>query len=294
MRNWWVAILMMAGSVGILADTPPPVSLWYTQPASVWTEALPVGNGRIGGMVFGGVPRERIQLNEDSLWSGGPQFADNPDALKHLDEVRALLLQGKYTEAEALTYDTLVCQGAGSGTGNGAYVPFGSYQTLGDIILDFGADQTAFDVYRRTLDLDTGIASVEYRVGDTNYTREVFSSAPDQVLVIRLAADKPGGVSFRVGLDRDPRRSSRRWKNDSGIEPFEESEEPEPAVVAEVRGGNTLVLAGRAWMGHGMRYEARLMMRPDGGAMVSNGNTIEVQNANAVDAAAGRCDGLPG
>jgi alpha-L-fucosidase 2 len=257
-------------------------TLWYTQPAAVWTEALPVGNGQLGAMVLGGVSRERIQLNEDSLWSGGPQFADNPEALKNLDEVRALLLQGNYADAEALTYSTLVCQGAGSGRGNGALVPFGSYQTLGDIMLDFGEAHSSGDTYRRVLDLDTAIASVEYRAGDTTYAREIFSSAPDQVLVIRISPDRPGAVSFRVGLDRDARRSSRRWKNDSGIEPFAESEEPEPAVVASVQDGNTLVLAGRAWMGKGMRYEARLLVLPEGGRLESTNNAIDVQDADAV------------
>lgn len=284
MSRWIIALL----AAGVLAAQEIPQaenrsgSLWYTQPASVWTEALPVGNGRLGAMVFGGVAQERIQLNEDSLWSGGPQFADNPDALKHLDEVRGLLREGEYAEAEALTYETLVCQGAGSGRGNGAYVPFGSYQTLGDILLDFGVDSSAVDSYVRTLDLDTAIASVQYQLGETIYTREIFSSAPDQTLVMRITADVPGTVSFRASLDRDPRRSSRRWKNDSTIEPFDQSEETEPANFARVENGTTLVLSGRAWMGNGMRYEARLLIRPEGGHLESSEGIITVRDADAV------------
>ncbi|MCL4692284.1 MAG: glycoside hydrolase N-terminal domain-containing protein [Candidatus Hydrogenedentes bacterium] len=281
----WIIALLMTG-VSAAQETPQSEnrsdSLWYAQPAAVWTEALPVGNGRLGAMVFGGVARERIQLNEDSLWSGGPQFADNPDALKHLDAVRELLLEGKYAEAEALTYETLVCQGAGSGRGNGAYVPFGSYQTLGDITLDFGADTTAVDSYVRALDLDTAIASVRYQFGETTYTREIFSSAPDQAIVIRFTADRPGAIFFRASLDRDPRRSSRRWKNDSRIEPFEQSEETEPANMARVENGTTLVLAGRAWMGNGMRYEARLLIRNEGGHLESSDGIITVRDADAV------------
>jgi alpha-L-fucosidase 2 len=277
----FLALGALFSQTGSGADVSP-ISLWYTQPAAVWTEALPVGNGRLGAMVYGGVARERIQLNEDSLWSGGPQFADNPDALKHLDEVRALLLQGKYAEAEALTYETLVCQGAGSGKGQGAYVPFGSYQTLGDILLDFGDESIEPEEYDRALDLDTAIATVRYRVGETTFTREIFSSAPDQALVVRITADKPGTIAFQAALDRNPRRSSRRWKNDSRIEPFPDSEETEPAVVARVQNGTTLVLAGRAWMGNGMRYEARLLIRPEGGQLESSDTVLAVRDADAV------------
>ncbi|MCP4641485.1 MAG: glycoside hydrolase family 95 protein, partial [bacterium] len=96
------------------ADAVPRNTLWYASPADAWIEAMPIGNGRLGGMVFGGVAHERIQLNEDSLWSGGPQDADNPEALKHLDEVRQLLFEGKFAEAERLTIKTMVCKGPGS------------------------------------------------------------------------------------------------------------------------------------------------------------------------------------
>ncbi len=276
------AVLVTVVAATASAETEPPLTLWYEQPASVWTEALPVGNGRLGAMVFGGVEHERIQLNEDSVWSGGPQDADNREALKYLEEVRALLLQGKYTEAQALTYKTLLCKGSGSGHGNGAYEAFGSYQTLGDLYFDFGRNREEAAAYQRNLDLDTAIASVSYRIGDTTFTREVFSSAPDQVLVMRLTADTPGALSFSVGLDRDPKRSSRRWKNDSGIEPFEESEEKEEPVTAVAEGEDTLVLAGRTWLGKGMRYQARLLAQNEGGEVSTKGDTIRVRNADAV------------
>lgn len=121
------------------AEANPPPLLWYRQPATAWTEALPVGNGRLGAMVFGGLAGERLQLNEDSLWSGGPQDADNPEALAALPEVRRLLFAGRYAEAQQLAAERMVCRGAGSGHGNGAAVAYGSYQTLGDLLLDFPA-----------------------------------------------------------------------------------------------------------------------------------------------------------
>ena len=178
------------------------MKLWYRQPATKWVEALPVGNGRLGGMVFGGVPEERIQLNEDSVWSGGPQDADNPQALEALPEIRRLLFAGKYAEAEKLTFQRLVCKGEGSGRGRGSKVPFGCYQTLGDLKLKLDGDALAAD-YRRELDLDTAIARVHYRSGDATFTREVFSSAPDQALVVRLTCDRPGRVSFTATLTRE-------------------------------------------------------------------------------------------
>ncbi len=258
-----------------------PMVLWYTAPADEWTDALPVGNGRLGAMVFGGVEKERLQLNEDTLWSGGPQDADNPGALEHLEEVRNLIHQGKFEEAQKLTIETMVCKGAGSGHGNGVDVPFGSYQTLGDIRLEFPKSGKA-EGYRRELDLDTAITSVSYNSGGIAYRREIFSSAPDQVLVARLTCDKPGGISVKVRLERDPRSSSRRWKNDSKIEPFAESEEKEQAVVASIAEPGLLVMSGRTWLGKGMLYHAALKVVNEGGTLDGGGDSISVTGANAV------------
>ncbi len=120
------------------ALSPPSSSvLWYASPAAVWEEALPVGNGQLGGMVFGGVQRERIQLNEKSLWSGGPQDADNPEALAALPRIRELLFAGRQAEAEELTRRTQICRGPGSDAGSARRASYGCYQTLGDLWLDF-------------------------------------------------------------------------------------------------------------------------------------------------------------
>lgn len=249
--------------------------LWYRKPATVageketgwtwqnshaWVRALPVGNGRLGGMVFGGVPVERIQLNESSLWSGGPQDADNPNAFSSLAEIRRLLFEGKYAEAQELTYEKLICKGAGSGGGNGAKAVYGSYETLGDLRIAFDHPEEATE-YRRDLDLNTAIASVAYRAGGVRYTREIFSSAPAQALVVSLTADKPGSISCTVSLSR-----------------------PECAVVATL-GENGLTMQGRLWNGaayEGMRYSARVRAIPEGGSVSATADGIRIQGADSV------------
>jgi hypothetical protein len=127
----------------LAGDSAAATVLWYRQPAQKWTEALPVGNGRLGAMVFGGVAQERLQLNENSVWSGAPQDADNPEALAALPEIRRLLWEGKHREADALGVQKLVGKNAGSGHGSGAQVPFGCYQTLGDLTWKDGQLATA-------------------------------------------------------------------------------------------------------------------------------------------------------
>ncbi len=165
--------------------------LWYRQPAQEWVEALPVGNGRLGAMIFGGVSRERIQLNEDTIWSGGRPRPAPPGAFRWLPEIRRLLFNGRYSEAEELVRDKLLT-GYGEAT---------SYQTLGDLLLDTvlqGEPQR----YRRSLDLDSGIAATSFEIGGVTHRREVFSSAPDQVIVVHLSADHPGSVSLAASLER--------------------------------------------------------------------------------------------
>src|SRR5688572_23061999 len=141
-RNQLVGLRMkklLCGVVGLVAlgvgAAEEPLKLWYQQPAKNWNEALPVGNGRLGAMIFGGVESERLQLNEDSLWSGAPQDADNPKALEALPEIRKLLFEGKYAEAQRMANQTLICKGVGSNRGRGGKVAYGSYETLGDLKL---------------------------------------------------------------------------------------------------------------------------------------------------------------
>src|SRR5262249_38322219 len=154
-------------------------------PAARWEEALPVGNGRLGAMVFSGITNERIQLNENTIWSGGGPQPIPEGAYRALPEIRKLLFDGNYTEAEKLVQSRLLI---GKGEGN-------SYQTLGDLLLNSDIHTDASD-YRRTLDLDSGIVETRFSAAGIHYRHEVFSSHPDQVIVIRFSADQPGKIAF--------------------------------------------------------------------------------------------------
>ena len=176
-------------SAGPVDDSIGPV-LFYRQPAKEWVEALPIGNGRLGGMVFGGVPAERIQLNEDTFWSGGPYDPISDEALQYLPKVRQLLWEGRYKEAQDLADEKLV----------GRPRHLQTYQPLGDLRLVMEGHEHPTD-YRRELDLDRAVVRVRYRIGETTFTREVFSSAPDQAIVVRLTAEGPGRLSFTATLD---------------------------------------------------------------------------------------------
>jgi alpha-L-fucosidase 2 len=165
--------------------------LWYRQSATEWTDALPIGNGRLGGMVFGGVQTERIQLNEDTIWAGERRDRNNPEGAKNLAEVRRLLFAGKPAEAEALAERTIIS--------NPKRLP--PYQPLGDLLIRFKDHDRPTD-YRRELDIETGIVRVTYESRGAKFTREVFSSAVDQVLVVRLTSDKPGQLFFSTTLTR--------------------------------------------------------------------------------------------
>ncbi len=170
-------------------ESDDDLRLWYDRPAADWEAALPVGNGRLGAMVFGGVAEERLQLNEDTLWSGFPRDghpATDPGVLK---EIRRLVLrEQRYAEADELAKQF-------QGPFNESYMP------LADLSIRFQQDAEEASEYRRTLDLSTATASVRYRVGDAWFTREVFSSAPDQVVVVRLTCTVPARISFSARLD---------------------------------------------------------------------------------------------
>jgi alpha-L-fucosidase 2 len=171
------------------AATPDEtLTLWYRQPATQWTEALPIGNGRLGAMVFGGVETERLQLNEDTLWSGHPRDTAQPQARDYLPAVRRLVIdEGRYVEAGELSKKM---QG-----------PFTqSYQPLGNLYLRFAHGDRATD-YRRELDLGAAVVRVTYRIGDARLSREVFATAVDHVIVVRLTCDKPGQIDVIATMD---------------------------------------------------------------------------------------------
>ncbi len=173
------------------ASAPSTLALWYTSPASNWLDALPIGNGRLGAMVFGKADDERVQLNENTLWDGFPRDTTNPDALKNLPEVRRLLFAGRNAEATKLAEKLM-----------GHPLRIKPYQTLGDVLLQTDVIPTEVKNYRRELDLEQAVTRVTYTVGSVTYTRELFASAPDQVIVMRLTASQPGQITTRVRLVR--------------------------------------------------------------------------------------------
>lgn len=219
--------LLLAVCAPLLSAAPESM-LRYSAPASTWTEALPVGNGRLGAMVFGDPRHERIALNEATLWSGGPTEWNNPAAREFLPRVRAAIAEGRYADAVSL------CKKM-QGPYNQSYLP------LGDLRLDFPGDAPATD-YRRALDLDRAVATVSYREGGAAFTREIFSSFPDQVVVIRLTCDQPGRISFTASLASQlrhavsaasPHELILRGKAPSHVEPNYVRDKPEPVRYDE-------------------------------------------------------------
>ena len=172
----------------------PELKLWYKKPANLhngWNEALPIGNGRLGAMVFGGVQTERIQLNEDSVWYGGPRDRNNPYALENLPKIRDLIKSGKIHEAESLA--TIALSGVPEGQRH--------YEPLGDVLIDFNGHDHYIN-YTRELDIEQAVSRVNYTIDDTSFSREIFSSAPHQVIVMRLKSSGPQKISFRFILRR--------------------------------------------------------------------------------------------
>jgi alpha-L-fucosidase 2 len=244
--------------------------LWYKHPAQQWGDALPVGNGRLGAMVFGNPAKEHIQMNEDTIWNGKKRDRVNPEALKALPEVRRLLFEGKSHEVETLEDNTML----------GIPNRQPPYQPLGDLNIEFSGHDNP-TAYRRELNLATGVVRVTYRVGEVTFTREVFSSAPDQVLVVRITADQPGQMSFHATLTR--------------------SQDSETVAAAPDR----LILTGEArahgsyWVNPRMSAEARqreldqieptgvkfrgvLRAVNEGGKVEVSGTDLVVSKANAV------------
>lgn len=256
----WMGIIIGCFSWWTTSFAADELTIWHAQPANNWNEATPVGNGRLGAMIFGGIQSERLQLNEDSLWSGAPQDADNPKALEALPEIRRLLFEGKYAEAQQLANRTLVCQGQGSGHGRGGKIPYGSYETLGDLRLDFAHGTNAVH-YRRELDLNTAIVTVSYEVDGVEFEREIFSSYPDQTLVMRLRASKRGALNFRATLSR--------------LE----------AATVSVVGNDQLLMQGQLWNGtnnQGMKFAARLAVLSEPNRVKADGDGLRITNATQV------------
>ena len=251
--------LLIAFSVVLsftVAGQEASLSLWYKQPAKNWNEALPVGNGRLGAMVFGDVEKERIQLNEESLWAGKQVDDNNPGAGSHLKEIQQLLLDDDNKKAYELSDKYMLATPA----------RFRSYQTLGDIYLDFGQQGEA-ENYSRILDLQTGIVSTRYEINGTLYVREVFSSAPDDIIVIHLTASKAGAINCKVNLARE---------KDAVIQATAQNILEMQGQLIDVKDN----LNGEG--GPGMKFHALLKVVQDGGTIVAANNSLLIEGATTI------------
>ncbi|MDR1595107.1 MAG: glycoside hydrolase family 95 protein, partial [Prevotellaceae bacterium] len=201
--------------------------LWYDTPAQKWVEALPLGNGRLGAMVFGNPVMERLQLNEETVWAGQPNNNGNPNALAALPEIRKLLFEGRYHEAQDLATEKVVTK-----TNHGM-----SYQPVGDLNLSFAGHEKAENYYRE-LDISTAIATTRYNIDGVEYVRETFASFPDQVIVVRLTASKKGKISFEAGYS-SPQTTETIVQNGDlilkGISGTQEGLEGKVKFVAQTR-----------------------------------------------------------
>jgi alpha-L-fucosidase 2 len=245
LRRWLLALAAVSlCGPGRAADQP--LKLWYARPAAKWEEALPVGNGRLGAMIYGGTEQEHVQFNEDTLWTGQPHEYEHARAAEHLPAIRKLLAEGKQREAESLAMQHFMS------------VPLRqkAYQPFGDLRLRFAGHQQVAD-YRRELDLDAALATVRYRVGDVTFTRRVFASHPDQLLVVSLSADKPGRLSFTAALDS-----------------------PHPSAHTRAVGTDQLALLGQVEK-DGVKFEARLHVLADGGQVSARDGGVAVEGANS-------------
>ena len=280
-RSFVAALTFVAISVSALRAAPEH-HVGSDNPATDSAKAAPLGNGRLGAMVFGGIAEERIVLNETGMWSGSPQDADRPAAFRSLPEIRRLLLAGKNVEAEALVNQHFTSAGVGSARGRGANAPYGSYQTLGNLRLKFrypapptstqskieNSDTNISPApdYRRELDLATAITRITYRLGEITYTREMFVSAADEVIVVRLTADQPGALNFDVALDRPERFTTA-------------SEGPDQLLMT----GQLIDGKDSADGTHtGVRYAARLRALLPSGELSATATTLQIRDATQV------------
>lgn len=241
-----MALVYMVCSLTVSADE---LKLWYSRPATVWTEALPLGNSRLGVMVYGGTDDEELQLNEETMWGGGPYRNDNPKALKALPQIRQLVFERRYREAQAMVAQNFETPRNGM-----------PYQTIGSLMLHFPGHESATDYYR-DLDIEKAIATTSYRVRGVNYNREIFTSFVDNVIVVRLTADKPKALSFTVS-----------YKS--------------PLEHEVSKSGKRLLLKGKGADHEGVsgvvRMETQTEVKNEGGQVTVSDEEIRVEGADAV------------
>jgi alpha-L-fucosidase 2 len=239
----------------------PATLIWHTEPAEIWENALPVGNGRLGAMVYGGVEEERVQLNEDTYWSGGPYNTVVEGGYEHLAEIQQLLFDGKPIKAHKLFGRHLM----------GYPVEQMKYQSMGALHLFYEKDRE-YSNYKRWLDLSTGITGSSYVIDGVTYTQEVLSSHVDQVIAIRLTASEPGTISFEAEM-----RGSRNVDHSNyGTDYFKMDGEGENELVLRGRSADYLGVESK------LLYEGRARFENEGGQISRDDSRIKIENADAV------------
>ncbi|MFI7030236.1 glycosyl hydrolase family 95 catalytic domain-containing protein [Microbispora rosea] len=248
----WTAVARAAVAAPPEVSAANDLALWYDESAGTdWLRALPIGNGRLGAMVFGNVDTERLQLNEDTIWAGGPYDQSNTRGAGALGQIRQLVFQNQWSQAQSLIDQNML--------GNPSAQL--AYQTVGNLRLTFGSSSGVSE-YNRVLDLTTATTTTSYLQNGVRYRREVFASAPDQVIAIRLTADRGGSITFSATFD-SPQRTTRS--------------SPDGTTVAlDGVSGDQRGLAGK------VRFLALAKAVADGGTVSSSGGTLQVRNANSV------------
>lgn len=239
----------------------PSTNLWLSSPATKWDEALPVGNGRLGAMVFGNVSEERIQLNENTYWTGGPYSTVVKDGAKSLPEIQRLVFEGKYLDAHTLFGRKLM----------GFPVEQQKYQSLANLHLAFSHSGQVTD-YKRALDLETGFTSVAYTWNGVRYLREVFASAPDQAIVVRLTADRPGSLSLTANL----RGVRNQAHSNYGTDYFQMNAVGQDGLSVTGKSADYLGIPGK------LRYEGRIKASIEGGSLKTRGVDLVIEDADAI------------
>jgi alpha-L-fucosidase 2 len=223
------------------------MKLYYESEAKIWDEALPIGNGFLGGMIFGGITNERISLNEDSIWCGSRKERYNPDTLKYLPEIRKLLFEGKISQAQKLSELAIFCPN-----------PYPAhYEPLGDLLISFNHNNNIQN-YKRVLDLETAIVKISYDIDGITYKREIFTSAPDNILVIRMTANAPDSLNFKIDFDRD--------RSLDTLKPL---------------GNNRMIASGKTAGENGVSFSAIYQLKCDNDNLQTIGGTIICEKADS-------------
>src|SRR5579872_3849278 len=240
----------------------PATLLWYSKPAGRWEEALPIGNGRIGAMVYGGAGEEHLQLNESTYWTGGPYSTVVEGGYRQLPEIRRLVFEGRYLEAHTLFGRSLM----------GYPVEQQKYQSLADLLLHFDDGRPAVEGYKRWLDLETGITGVDYKRGGVHYHLDLFVSAADNVLVMRTYADRAGAIALRAEL----RGVRNQTHSDYATDYFRMDGDGDSGLVLTGRSADYMGVKGQ------LRYAARLKAVASGGSVRVAGGQLVIERADTV------------